>query len=573
MNSKILKIWLELQKHVPKKKTVAIFGLIFSSNLLDIIGLGAIFPLLDILLDSSKISNYKQLPIFNLIPSQSFLTVALVSLIIFYIIKNIFLSLSTYKIFQAVFYLQNQFSMIYYRNILYANYESHKNLDINKSASFLINDIPLVCIQWYLPSMYVISDIIAVTIIFLCLWFLNPLLLLSMLAVGGGLFSVVVIFSKKYSYKWGSIRKEQDALKVDFFVNSLMHIKEIITFNKINFYFDKFNNANQVSSRSGMLQSTAQIMPRFFIESIAVFMLITIILIMNLTGYVIQNILPTIGVYALAAFRIIPTVNRLMQSIQMLQYGLDSAETLINKIKSESNAVPNTSELLVKKPVFDKLELKSLNYFYPDTDKKILHNVNLEIDKGARIAIVGESGSGKSTLLDILLGLNNPVSGDVFLNGQSIFSELESWRSVIGYVPQNFHLTSDSLIENITFSNSTSEINDPVLEMILEITETKNILKAKSKSGSVGRGGLKISGGQKQRIAIARALYRNPSVLIFDEATSALDSESESRILSSIIANFKDITIISITHKIHDDHFYDSIYSLSNGDLKKINGH
>ena len=571
MNSKILIIWLELQRHVPKSKTITILCLIFFSNLLDIIGLGAIFPLLDILLDSSKISKYQQFPIFDLIPSESFLIFTLLFLILFYLIKNIFLSLSTYKIFQAVFYLQNYFSKIYFKGLLYANYESHKSHDINKSASFLVNDIPLVCIQWYLPSMYVISDVTAVTIIFLCLWVLNPLLLLLILVIGGGLFGFVVVFSKKYSYKWGALRKEQDALKVDFFVNSLLHIKEIITFNKMPFYFDKFSRANEISSRSGMLQSSAQTMPKFFIETIAVLILVTVILIMNLTGYVMESTVPTIGVYAMAAFRIIPSVNRLMQSVQMLQYGLDSAHTLIEKIKPDVGSVSNVSDTEVIKPFFNKLELRDLNYFYPNSNKKILQNLSLEIFKGCKIAIIGESGSGKSTLIDILLGLNKPVSGEVFLNGESIFSNIENWRSIIGYVPQNFHLTSDSLLENVTFSNSSSEINDPILELILDVTGARKILASKSDGESLGRAGLKISGGQKQRIAIARALFRNPSVLIFDEATSALDHESESEILNSIVSKFEDLTIISITHRIHDHNFYDFVYSLSDGRLTEVN--
>jgi ABC-type multidrug transport system fused ATPase/permease subunit len=572
MNSKILQTWISLQKQIPKRTQFAIASIIFLISLLEIIGLGAIFPILQILTDPIKLNVYSNS--VPLIPAQYFIFSLLFSLIFFYVLKNIFLSYGTYKIFQSVFNLQTYFSNMFFGGLLQSRFDTHRELNANKESSVLVNDIPLVCIEWYLPSIYIISDVSSLLIILLCLVLLNPFLFLAIILVGGILFGSILYFSRRYSYKWGVNRKIYDDIKLDFFNNGLTHIKEIITYNKLSFYITKFSEATSISSRSGMLQSTAQVVPKFFVELVAVTILVSIIFIMIISGESLPSIIPTIGIYTIAAFRFIPLVNRLMQSIQMVQYGADSANSLLLAIcERKTNLLLLSSDIYkkdYKKVKFNSLILKELTYSYKKSSRVILNDVSLSIYAGNKIAIVGDSGTGKSTLIDLILGLNEPISGSISFNEHSIYHNLYSWRSQIGYVPQSSHLTSNSLLENITFSTEHRDIDYALLDLVINITEIKNFM-AGNYSLPTGHGGVKVSGGQRQRIAIARALYRNPSILIFDEATNALDVESESRILNSIIANFKDITIISITHRIHDNQFYNFIYSLSSGSLIKLN--
>ncbi len=568
MNSKIFKTWISLQKHIPKRTQYSIGLIIFIGGLLEIIGLGAIFPILQVLTSPVKLATYSKLVPF--ISTEYFIFVLLISLVFFYILKNLFLSYGTYKIFESVFNLQAYFSNRFFGLLLLSNFDTHRELSVNKESSVLVNDIPLVCIEWYLPSIYIISDVSSLLIILLCLGLFNPTLLLVIISVGGVLFGSILYLSRRYSYKWGLNRKIYDDVKIDFFNNGLTHIKEIITYNKQSFYFAKFSDATSISCKSGMLQSSAQVVPKFFIESVAVTILVTVILIMVISGESLNSIVPAIGIYAIAAFRIIPSVNRLMQSIQMVQYGAESASALLFAISSSDEKLPlidkDTYQIQDEIIDFKVLSIKDLTYAYKKSSKFVLNNVSLTIDAGNKIAIVGDSGSGKSTLIDLILGLNEPTSGFIYFNGQSIFNCLNSWRSKVGYVPQNSHLTSNSLLENITFSTNDKDIDYALLDLVINITEINGFM-ADNYSLPTGHGGVKLSGGQRQRIAIARALYKRPSVLILDESTSALDRESEKRIFTGIANSFNGLTIISITHHLYDPDFYDHIYKLDNGIL------
>lgn len=573
MYSKIIQPWLDLQRNIPTSLRFKFIAVIFVGGILEIVGLSAIFPILKILMDLSYIPIYQKYVPYNFVSPDNFLLVLLIICVSFYTFKNLFLGYSTYQIFKSVFYLQDLFSKKIFKNLLNTNYSVQRSIDINKQSSFLVNDIPLVCIEWYLPSVYLISDIFMMTLLFIFLAWLNPFLLLATAIFGGILFGAVMYFSRKYSYKWGLERKSFDEIKLDYFVNGLSHIKEIITYNKIPFYLHKFNEANSAASKAAMLQSTAQVLPKYFVESIAIFALLGIIFFMIIWGYDIRSEIPVIGIYAVAAFRIIPTINRMLQSYQMLQYGLDSARELISGISDSGNQNENiNSEIILQFDQtidFSTLVISDLYYIHEAQEVPVLRGLSLNLFSGEKVAIVGQSGAGKSTLIDLLLGLNVPTQGHINVNGQSIFDVMNDWRNIIGYVPQELHLTATTIRSNIIFGSLHSDLDEALLANIINITGIRSFIGDEI-DRPLGRQGLKISGGQKQRIAIARALYKQPQVLIFDEATSALDQHSEKELMDNIKNSFPSISLISVTHKIYDNKIYDKIYHLKDGVLIEL---
>lgn len=573
MYSKILQPWLALQRNIPILLRFKFIAVIFLGGILEIIGLGAIFPILKILMDLSNVDRYQMYVPYNFASPDNFLLVLLIACVIFYTFKNVFLGYSTYQIFKSVFYLQDIFSKKIFKNLLSANYSDQRSMDINKQSSFLVNDIPLVCIQWYLPSMYLISDIFTMSLLLIFLAWMNPFLLLATVLFGSLLFGLVITLSRKYSYKWGLERKFFDEVKLDYFINGLSHIKEIITYNKIHFYLSKFNEANSAASKVAMLQSTAQVLPKFFVESIAIFALLGIIFFMVIMGYDIKSEIPLIGIYAVAAFRIIPTINRMLQSYQMLQYGLDSTKELISGISCGSDNFENLNSGIIHDRDdainFSRLNINGLFYIHEGKDEPVLRGLSLNLSAGQKIAIVGQSGVGKSTLIDVLLGLNIPTRGQIEINDKSIFNYLNAWRDIIGYVPQDLHLTATTIRDNIVFGGSPADFDKVLFATVVNITGIGDFIGGDIDC-PLGRQGLKISGGQKQRIAIARALYKRPQVLIFDEATSALDQQSEKELMDNIKNNFPDISLISVTHKIYDNKLYDKIYQLKDGVLKEF---
>jgi ATP-binding cassette subfamily B protein/ATP-binding cassette subfamily C protein len=180
----------------------------------------------------------------------------------------------------------------------------------------------------------------------------------------------------------------------------------------------------------------------------------------------------------------------------------------------------------------------------------ILENVSLEIQKGEKIAVTGESGGGKSTLVDIIIGINKPVSGTIYIDDQAITGEnIRSWRSKIGYIPQDIYLFDGTVAENVAFG---SEYDEQKIELALQKANIWQFLSQKEGINTrVGEGGIQLSGGQQQRIAIARALYDDPDVLVLDEATSALDTETEVKIMDEIYDNVsRNKTLFVIAHRL-----------------------
>ncbi len=573
MYPKIIQLWIALQKKIPKYLRVKIITVIFLSSLFEIVGLGAIFPILRILMDLSLANSYQMYIPYSSDSPNLFLLSLLVACFIFYVFKNFFLGYSTHQIFKSVFYLQNLFSNQVFEKLLNAKYSVQRGIDINKQSSLLVNDIPLVCIEWYLPAVFLISDTFLILLLLIFLGWVSPFLLIFIGVIGATLFGLIIYFSRVYSYKWGVERKFFDEIKLDYFINGLSHIKEIITYNKIPLYLNKFREANNFSARAAKLQSTAQVLPKLFVESIAILALLSIIFFMVISGHDMKHEIPVIGVYAVAAFRIIPTINRMMQSYQMLQYGLNSTEGLISEIPNEKAEVNgNNSDSALKNQgaaLFSSLKIANLDFIHEGKSSFVLKGLSLSMLCGEKIAIVGQSGAGKSTLIDILLGLNLPTKGSIQFNNQSIFDHLNIWRAMIGYVPQDLHLTSTSIRENIIFGDVGKSVDQDLFAKVTHITGIRDFM-GQDLDRSLGRQGLKISGGQKQRIAIARALYKRPQVLIFDEATSALDQRSEEEIMSNIQKYFGGISLISVTHKIYNNSLYDKIYQLKEGSLVEL---
>ena len=296
--------------------------------------------------------------------------------------------------------------------------------------------------------------------------------------------------------------------------------------------------------------------PKLFLEIITISLIVMIIMIYINLGYDFNQILPNITLYAVCALRMIPSFNTLTYNFTIFKLHSISLNSIYNQFKFSNKEKKknklNDSNLLKKIGFFNSITIKNLNFEY-DVNKRILSNVSLTINKGDKIGILGKSGSGKSTFVDILMGLHEIIDGSILINNNiDINSNIESWRSKIGYIPQNLYMFDDSIVSNITFGLSKKDIDFENFNKCLKISnllEFVNNLPMKENT-IIGNNGVRISGGEKQRIGIARALYNNPELLIFDESTSALDQKNEEEIMKEIDDLAYNCTKIIISHKI-----------------------
>ena len=287
---------------------------------------------------------------------------------------------------------------------------------------------------------------------------------------------------------------------------------------------------------------------------------------MLLSNQSVNELIPTLGLFAAASFRLMPSANKILSSIQQLRYEGPQIENVCKELKE--NRFFNHSKNSNEKFLFQNdIKLEEINYTYQGSSKPTLQNININIPSGFQTGFIGESGSGKSTLIDIILGLLDPTSGKVKVDDINIRKNLRGWQSKIGYVPQTIFLTDDTLRNNVAFAIPENKISDQLVKEAIKSANLEEYVNSlpDGLNTIVGERGVRLSGGQRQRIGIARALYHKPKVLVLDEATSALDINTEKEIMNGINKLRKKITVLIISHRENTVSACDQLFKLKNG--------
>ncbi len=383
------------------------------------------------------------------------------------------------------------------------------------------------------------------------------------------LLAIVIFYysTKGYLLKWGKDRHQLVYFIIKQLQQGFQGIKDVKILGRQSFFLKEFKLNKRFYYSKLFKSEFIKSLPKLWLEFLIISALISLILILLIKNEDLNSISFSIGVIAATAFRILPSVNRIINSLQSLKNDFSAIENINKELELP---IKNNLDSSNKFNYIDnRIVLKNVNFTYPNETKTSLKGVNLTINKGETIGIIGESGSGKSTLLDIILGLLPTKSENISIFGNNLKDSSESWQREIGYVPQNIYLIDDTIEKNIALGIEVSKINQENLFNSIQQSQLKNFIQ-KLENGLktvVGERGSRISGGEKQRIGIARALYRNPSVLVLDEATSSLDLNNEAEITKTI-SNLKGKkTIIIVSHRISTVRNCDKIFRMENGIL------
>ena len=380
---------------------------------------------------------------------------------------------------------------------------------------------------------------------------------------------VIFTLSKKILRYIGNERFKANRWRFTTVSEAFGAVKEIKVGGFEKNYVDRFSEpANKLAKYEAFFGVLTQL-PRFAIEAVAFggMLLITLYLMAKTNNFV--NIVPTIALYTLAGYRLIPLLQGIFDAINTLRYTNPSVEALHYDLKKlKTLELSRTKNLL---SFTKEISLNNINFSYPNSAQLNLKNINLKIPVGSNIGIVGITGSGKSTLIDIILGLHKPKSGNLKIDGNMIDDQnRRSWQQSIGYVPQQIFLFDDTIASNIAFGLDYENIEQDKVEKAAQIANIHDFitddLPLKYKT-LVGERGIRLSGGQRQRLGIARALYHDPKVLILDEATNALDIHTEQLVLEEIKKLRKDRTMIVITHRLNSVKDCDNIIIIEKGKI------
>lgn len=544
---------------------------------LEVFGVGTVFPVVAMLADPAKMTTA---PVVGDLyrwcgePTPArFISLVLCGLVLIYLVKNLFLAFFAYCQGRFAYSKQASLSERLFNRYLEQPYTFHLERNSAELTRNLTVQVDSLIGAVILPAFMLLSEVLTGAALVILLLVNNPL---AGAVVMGAFCTASIIFYRMIQSRlanWGAQLQYHHGQALQHLQQGLGGVKDMILMGCQPFFRQRY--AEHMHSRSIFFrrQFFVGVLPLLWLEALAVAALLGLVGTLLLQGNSFEVLLPTLGMFTAAAIRLMPSVNRILVSLQNLkfctpvvdslyrEFGLEKGRSLTNSVQSETPAQ------IRPLPFVRRIELLDVSFSYPRATTLALQQVSLSIGKGECIGIVGPSGSGKSTLVDIILGLLIPQQGELRVDGKNVGEELASWRCHIGYVPQTIYLTDDSLRNNVAFGVPIHAIDDARVWHALETAQLGDYVRGLSGGldSLVGERGVRLSGGQRQRIGIARALYREPDVLVFDEATSALDNDTEAAVVAAIDSLRGRKTMLVIAHRLTTVRNCDRIIRLEAG--------
>lgn len=553
--------------------------LIFISSCLEVLGIGIILPYLAILLDPEKVLTlpfmsgiYSTLEDMGLINGMTpFLIFSTFLVIVFYWLKNIFFIFSLrYQVrFNYTLYTRMSSDLLrYYLNESYLQHINRNTSDVIRN----VNQQTLDLIQGFLfPILLLVTEILVVLLLLAFLIAINPIATLYVFVLIGVCVTGIFYYSRAKLQQSGEVVARNRSASNKAVLQSLGSFKTTKMLGKETFFVDSFNSAVQQMSTANQYLDLTQSLPRFFLETSIVTVMMSLAMILLYQGQPSGELILMLSVFGLAGIRLLPSMNRILNSLNSIKYMQGVLKDVMSDIVSATN-MNNTVQVnessQTNEFIFESLTLENISFNYvPNTP--VLKNISLTIKRNHSIGFVGHSGSGKSTLIDIMLGLLSQDTGNIVINGRDIDEVLSEWQRSVGYIPQDIYLIDDTIKANIAFGVKEDYIDYNQVMTVLEISQLDELICSLPNGIDtvIGERGVKLSGGQRQRIGIARALYHNPQILVMDEATAALDNATEKAFMRAINNLKGKKTLIMIAHRLSTVKDCDIIYFMENGEI------
>jgi len=554
-----------------KYKTTIFAFILLISVIFETLGVGVIYQILKIITDTSYIENNEYFSLisreFNFNNNELLILITIIILIIF-VIKNTLIVFFTkwQQDFLNLFDISISDKLFsYYINQPYEKYlKNNSSVYVRNLTYEMSNFKGALQILLILATESVIIFFIAGFLIYI-----DPIATFA-------IFFVLLIFSSVYFFgpinrslkEWSEKRLFFSSKYTKYLIEGLAAVKEIRVYqSQKKARDDHYNNKKKVNDLVRHLVVLNTI-PKNIFEIITISIVCIYIVNFTLSGKNLISIIPSIGVYLAAAYKILPSLVKIINSINSLKFSKASIDHIYNDLR-EAEIINKNKTTITNIENFKKIEFKNVSFKYANSKKKILNDISLKIKKGEIVGIKGESGGGKSTIINLMLGLIKPTKGKIFINDKDLTKLGENWLKIVSYVPQNLFITDNNIFENIGFGKKINEINKSRVIQILKKLRIYKEIKLKGLKKDLGERGVFFSGGQAQRIVFARALYKNPDIIFFDEATNGLDKKNEQNIFKLLLQLKERKTLIISSHNYDLLNLCDYIIELEKGTIKK----
>ena len=575
----ILKKVFHILTNDQRRKVIGLCFLIFIGAFLEMLGLSLIMPIVqgvmypDLLMESGYVKLLENFIHFD--SPEDCILFLIGAIIVIYFVKNGYLLMETY--IQAKFVNNNQSVTISYMLEEYLNrpYEYYLNADIPTIFRVIDGDVPKV-FTVILQFIMLFTELMVSLVLGLYLLISNPSMTIMLLAIMIILTVVITKVFRPILNRLGAKAQMLQSRMGKWRLQSIYGIKDVKILHKEHYFASSFAEYSDINADVLCKYMVLNNTPRLFLETFCVSGILAYIGGSIILGSDMTSLIPAISAFAVAAMRLLPSVNRVNTYISNIAYYEPSVNYVYENVDFTSYRKHGhyEAEDETKGPEItlnDEIRMEDIVYKYPESDKLILDHAQMVIKKGESVGVMGPSGAGKSTAVDVLLGLLKMQEGRITCDGRDIFENYPSWLSHIGYIPQSIYLTDDSIRENIAFGVAPADIDDDRVWEVLKEAQLDDLIREMPEQieTTIGERGVRLSGGQRQRLGIAKALYHDPDILVFDEATSALDTETESAIMEAIDSFHGRKTLIIIAHRLRTIEGCDMIYKVDGGKITR----
>jgi ATP-binding cassette, subfamily B, bacterial PglK len=548
------------------------------------VGIGLIVPFVGVVTNPNLILEQPILAKINswfgFESTLSFIIFMVIGLFMIFLLKNIYLIFFYFIQFKVILNQQIILSGKMFKEYLTKPYTFHLQRNSSELLRNINGEVPKVFQGIIINTFQLLTEFLVITLILALLLFAAPIATLTAVVLLGG--SVVLyfgIFRKKIS-KLGKELQEISGQMIKWVNQGLGASKEIKVSGKEGFFIQSYIKYSQkLATNSRYIQMLNQV-PRITIETLVISIVLSTLLFIVLQDSSTSDLVTTMALFTMAAFRLMPSINRVIGYISGIRYSAPALDVVIQDMfenredsyEETDSEIPANISKSGERVFCHSIQLQNVSFRYPGQRELAIKDINVEIPIGSSVAFIGESGAGKTTIVDIILGVLKPEQGEILVDRKNIFEQKKLWQQKIGYIPQFIFLSDDTIRNNIAFGIDEDHINDEVVWRALEQAQLKKFVESlpDQLDTMVGEQGVRLSGGQRQRIGIARALYHDPEIIFMDEATSSLDNDTEKEIMKAIDGLKGEKTLIIIAHRLSTIENCDIIFEINNGQLIRV---
>lgn len=544
-------------------------------GIIEVLGVSSIMPFIAVASQPELIQSNEYLAavyrIFHFTSDRSFLIALGILMFAFVIIRNVYLGFFHYVQTRFSSMRRHTLSLKLFKVYVSQKYPFFLNKNSYEFVKNVINEIEHMVNGTILQIVHIISYFFQIILLSAFLFYINPFTTLLITTTLVFVYGIIFLVIKKEVRRLGKERFRMNTLRMRVANEAFWGIKEVKITGCEKSFVDSFVSPSKKLAQNYTKEEVIGVIPKYILEIVAFSSILLFIMITILNTDDFTMVVSSIGVYAYAGYRLMPSVQSLFRAFSKFKYSMPAASKIVSEFENQFKPRDAIAEPVSRMEFAKQITVNDLAFTYDSTRNKVLQDINIDIPVNSLVGFAGKTGSGKTTLVDILLGLLVPQEGTIMIDDVPVTPEnIRSWQQNLGYVPQSIYLSNDTIAANIAFGHESdamdfkavrdaakmAQIDDFIMNELPEKYDTK-----------IGERGIRLSGGQRQRIGIARALYRNPSVLVMDEATSALDNQTEKDVMAAIDGLSGKKTILLIAHRLSTLRKCDQIFYLEKGKI------